>query len=106
MVNNDYIQFVLDQLDGLGELKSRKMFGGAGVYCDGFIFALIAEDELYFKTDESNAGDYLNSGMERFVPFDGHAMNYHRVPPRLLDDPESLKKWALKSLDVSRRKKK
>jgi hypothetical protein len=53
-VSNEYLQFVQDQLAGLGEITVKRMFGGAGLYLDGTFFAIVADDVLYFKVDDSN----------------------------------------------------
>jgi len=50
----DFLDFLQDQLRGLGRITSRRMFSGAGLYCEGVIFALILRDTLYFKVDDGN----------------------------------------------------
>ncbi len=52
--NPEFIAFVTDQLAPLGHVTTRRMFSGAGVYCDGVIFALILRDVVYFKVDDGN----------------------------------------------------
>src|SRR6266850_109989 len=50
-VTDDFLQYVLEQLAGLGHVVQRRMFGGAGLYHDERFFGLIARDTLYFKVD-------------------------------------------------------
>ena len=103
-VSADYLAFVLDQLAGLGGVTSRRMFGGAGLYCDGLFFGLIDNDVLFFKADDSNRGDYESEGMKRFCPFPDqpqYEMGYYEVPANALDDPEELAVWARKALVVA-----
>jgi DNA transformation protein len=38
---------VLEQMADFGFVTARRMFGGAGIYRDGMMFALIADDVLY-----------------------------------------------------------
>lgn len=100
----DYLAYVLDQLTPLGGVTSRRMFGGVGLYCDGLFFALIDDDVLYFKVDDSNRGDYETAGMKRFCPFPDepqYEMGYYEVPADALEDPEELTVWARKSLAVA-----
>lgn len=48
--------FLVDQMSGAGEVKSRKMFGEYGVYCNGTIVALICDEQLFVKpTDAGRA---------------------------------------------------
>jgi DNA transformation protein len=67
-VSSDYLQYVLEQLSGLGLVTSRRMFGCIGLYCDGLFFGLIDDDTLYFKVNDSNRAAYEARGMSRFRP--------------------------------------
>src|ERR1700688_4712106 len=68
-VTDDYLQYVLEQLAGLGHVTPRRMFGAVGLYHEERFFGLIAGDTLYFKVNDSNRGDYEARGMSRFRPF-------------------------------------
>lgn len=105
-VSGGYLDYVLDQLQELGEVAPKRMFGGVGLYFDGLFFALIAGDVLYFKVDDSNRPDYEAAGMDPFRPFGraSYAMRYYEVPAGVLEDRESLRRWAEKSLAAARRK--
>ena len=63
----DFLAFLTDQLRGLGHITTRRMFSGAGLYCDGLIFALILRDTLYFKVDDGNRQAYEAEGLEPFT---------------------------------------
>ena len=105
-VSDEYLTYVIDQLDCLGPVQSRRMFGGAGLYFEGLFFALVADDVLYFKVDDSNRSDYESEGMEAFRPFPGKSMvmGYYEVPIDVLEDKETLKDWVEKALLVAERK--
>ena len=83
------------------------MFGGVGIYAGDVFFALIADDTVYFKTDESNRPEFEARGMDPFRPYgdDGEVMHYSRIPEDLLDDAEELGRWAEKAILVARRAK-
>lgn len=105
-VSANYLSYVLDQLRGLGSLQSRRMFGGIGLYCDERFFALIDDDVLYFKVDDSNRADYTARGCRAFQPFEGVvSMNYYRVPEEVLEDPDDVRGWARKAVAVAAAKK-
>lgn len=107
-VSNEYMTYVLDQLYGVGFLESKRMFGGAGIYCDGLFFAIVADDILYFKVDDSNRGDYAAAGMEAFRPFPDktHVMSYYEVPIEVLENKERLGEWAGKAIHIAAVRKK
>lgn len=105
-ISDDYLSYVLDQLRTVGTVTSKKMFGGVGLYLEGVFFALIADDVLYFKADESNRHDYEEKDMGPFKPFGekSYAMQYYEVPIDVLEDREKIKVWSDKALAVAIRK--
>ena len=86
-------------------VTAKSMFGGVGLYTQGLFFALIAEDQLYFKVDDSNRPDFEARQMGPFQPYgpEGEVMQYYQVPDELLEDVEALRPWAEKALAVAER---
>lgn len=102
---NAFRSFVLDQLEELGDVTSRSMFGGAGLYCRGLFFGIIANDTLYLKTDEKNRPDYERAGMKPFKPYRDRpaTMKYYEVPVGVLESALDLVRWARKAVAVAER---
>src|SRR5947207_12906099 len=101
--------FVMDQLSRIvSEVRARSMFGGFGIYAGDVFFALIANDTLYFKVDDSNRPDFEKLGMKTFQPYreGSEAMKYSAIPDGLLEDPDALRPWAETSIAVARDQKK
>ena len=101
-----YIEFVKEQLGELGQITSRAMFGGHCLYCDGTVFALIAEETLYLKADDENRGAFEEAGLPAFQPFDdkpGMTMSYHLAPPEIFEDPQALERWVGGAVQAGRR---
>ena len=48
----DFADYAVELLGAAGRVAARRMFGGYGLYCDGVMFALIADDVLYLKADD------------------------------------------------------
>ena len=48
-----FVDFVLDQLDGVEDLVAKKMFGEYGIYAGGKMFGLICDNKLFIKRTES-----------------------------------------------------
>jgi DNA transformation protein len=103
----EFLAFLKDQLAPLGDIVTRRMFGGAGFYSGGVIFALLLGDRLYCKVDDANRAAYAAEGGE---PFSYHAMgrtveigSYRRLPERLFDDPEEMLVWARAALAAGQR---
>ena len=88
-------------------IRARPMFGGVGIYSGEVFFALIADDTLYFKVDDSTRPEFEARGMGPFHPFGdaGGTMQYYQLPEDLLEDPEGLRPWAEKAVAVARKRK-
>ena len=103
-VTDDYLQYVLEQLAGLGHVAPRRMFGAVGLYHQERFFGLISGDTLYFRVDDSNRSDYESRGMGRFRPFPDKpywSMTYYEVPADTLEDADECMAWARKSLSAA-----
>lgn len=107
-----FAAFVVELLGDMGPVSVRRMFGGAGVYADGVMFGLIAEDALYLKADDALRADLVEAGSAPFIwtprtgPRAGEAvdMGYLRMPEAALDDPDEACAWGRKALAVARAK--
>jgi DNA transformation protein len=103
-----FLTHVLDQLDAVGPVSARSMFGGFGLYLRGVMFALIAEETLYFKTDAVNRSAFEEAGMRPFVYENKGrkvAMSYHEAPPDTLEDAEALAELARNAYAAAQRAK-
>lgn len=103
-VQEQYLAFVLEQLEGLGRVSTRRMFGGVGLYCGGLFFGLIDDDTLFFKTDTSNYAEYQARRMPRFMPPADRPLGptgYHQVPADIIEDGEMLVSWGHKAVAVA-----
>ena len=107
-VSSSFQVLVLDQLSrAVPRIRARPMFGGVGIYSGDTFFALIADDTVYFKVDESTRKDFEARGMGPFRPFgdDGGTMKYYQLPEDLLEDPDALRPWAEKAIAIARQRK-
>ena len=85
------------------------MFGGAGLYCGGKIFGLIADDIAYLKVDDSNREDFVKAGSSPFNPYPDKVkttvMSYYEVPADILENRDQLAIWAERSHTVAKKTK-
>ncbi|PXA86329.1 hypothetical protein DMC25_14150 [Caulobacter sp. D4A] len=106
-VSDDFLEFVLEQLAPLGQLKPKRMFGGVGLYANGLFFAILDDDTLYLKGDETLKPQFEAAGSLAFDPFgEGKPMAYWSAPAEAMDDPDLLVEWAHRALAVAARKRK
>jgi len=105
-VSESYRDFVLEQLGRVAPVTAKRMFGGVGIYSQGLFFALIAEDRLYFKVDDTTRPDFERLGMEPFRPFgEDSAMGYYEVPADVVEESVQLAAWMRKAIYVAARAK-
>ncbi|MEO0713923.1 MAG: TfoX/Sxy family protein [Pseudomonadota bacterium] len=105
-----FFDFVEELFAPLGPVRIKRMFGGAGVFADDVMFALIADDILHLKTDAALRADLEAEGAEPFVwtrPTDGKVfdMGYLSLPSNAADDPEAVSEWGRRALDVALKSK-
>lgn len=101
---SDFVEFVAEQMAFVGGLRMRAMFGGYGIYQDDCMFALIADDRLYFKADAATRGDFEAEGLSPFtyvVRGKALTMQYFEAPPEVFEAQEAMRAWVQKALGAA-----
>jgi len=96
-IDEGLLAWVEEALEPLGRVTRRSMMGGATLYLDGTVFAIIADGDLWFKADKVSDAEWDSLGAERFTFEMGGkpaSMNYRRAPADVHDDPEAMQRWA------------
>jgi DNA transformation protein and related proteins len=98
---------IRELFSAFGPVDVRRLFGGAGIFADGTMFALVSKGVIYLKTDEHNAPAFEREALEPFTYATKAGrrgvMSYRRMPDRLYDDPEELAVWARNALAAAAR---
>ena len=99
MKDDTFKDFIVDQLTAIRGVKSRKMFGGYGLYSDGTFFGIIYQGRLYFNITPDTVSMYLAQGMTPFRPNAKQTLKtYYEVPVDVVEDAEQLTAWAEQAL--------
>ena len=101
-VSAEFAAHARDLFGGVGPIGIRRMFGGAGVYLDDAMFAVLFEDGLIYMRGDAVVGPaYEAEGCEQWV-YEGRnrpvAMPFWRLPDSAMDDPDEAQGWARRSL--------
>ncbi len=107
--NDDFVDFVLQHMGPLGGTRARAMFGGYGIYRGDTIFAIVADDGLYFKADDATRGEFTARGLKPFTyRARGKNINlqYYEAPPEVFEEPEAMLRWARQAIETSLRAQK
>ncbi len=107
-ISKDFLEYVLDQLSGWGNVYANRMFGGAALYQDDLAFGMIANDIVYLKVDNTNINKYLKEGSKPLKPFKNNAtvLSFYNVPPDVFEDAEEFTEWAKESLTIQKKRNK
>ena len=103
---NEFVEHLSEVFHLFGPIRSRRMFGGYGIYHDGLMIGLVADDVLYLKTDAISAPQFAEAGC---LPFEYTKngvimkMSYSSAPIEIFDDPEIAKTWASRAYDAALR---
>lgn len=109
-VSPSYLEYVQDLLDGVGPIEIRRMFGAAGVMCDGAMFAVVDDDTLYLKADDAFAVELQEMGATRWVyshrkEGSKRESNHWSLPPEAADDPALARRLAERAIEIARSRK-
>jgi DNA transformation protein and related proteins len=106
-VSASFKDFLIEQMAGFGPVTIRSMFGGAGVMRDGLMFALIDDEVLYLKADDTTKAAFAAENLSQFTYMSKRGkmmeMAYWRIPERCLDDADEMVKWCRVAYGVARR---
>ena len=67
--STDFVQYITDQCAGAGEIAVKKMMGDYCIYCDGVLFGLICDNNLYIK--QTKAGEAVLDEVVLRPPYPG-----------------------------------
>jgi DNA transformation protein len=107
VASETFAEFLREQLAPLGRVTMRRMFGKTGVFHDGVMFGMVADNTLYFRVDDQSRVTFKEA--EAFPPLNyeknGHTidLSFWRAPERLFDEPDELVAWARAALAAARR---
>jgi DNA transformation protein len=104
--SDPFHEFVAELFGALGPLTIKRMFGGAGVWKDGVMFALLADDVIYLKTDDDLRADLGAEGGAPFLwtkPSTGQEIDlgYVSLPSSAMDDPDEAAVWGRRAVAVA-----
>jgi DNA transformation protein and related proteins len=106
-------EFIRELFAPFGAVTVKRMFGGAGIWSDGLMFALVFDGAIFLKVDDASIPDFEREGSRPFVYTRAKSpgrvgrasLSYWRLPERLYDDPDELAVWAGRALAIAQRKK-
>lgn len=107
VASDSFAEFLREQLAPLGRIALRRMFGKTGVFCDGVMLGMVADNMLYLRVDEQNREAFREAAASPPLNYEKKGstidLSFWRAPERLFDEPEELVAWARLALAAARR---
>lgn len=106
---SEFLEYILELLEVCEGISYKSMFGGYAIYKYGLAIALIADDEIYFKVDDSNRSAYQAMGSKPFTYKKKDkiiTISNWSLPVEILKDQDQLIQWVDKSYQVALKSKK
>ena len=98
---DSFSEMIIEQLEQLPLFRSKRMFGGIGLFCADRFFGLIYRGSVYFRTDDVTRTAYTDLGMHYFQPNEKQYLKkYFEVPANIIEDNEAFLSWAETALRV------
>ncbi len=102
-----FADYLRELLAPLGLISVRRMFGKSGVFCDGVMFGMVADNMLYFRVDDGNRDAFAEAAAEPPLSYwkKGELIDlaFWRAPDHLFDDETALLAWARLALAAAYR---
>ncbi len=103
---SEFTDYLQEAFREFGPIDTRRMFGGHGVYFDGLMIGLVADDTLYLKADIESAPVFREHELPQFMYPKGNkmvGMSYYLAPEEALEDPSEMREWAQLAYDAALR---
>ncbi len=107
VASDSFGEFLREQLSALGRVSLRRMFGKTGLFCDGVMLGMVADNVLYLRVDARNKAAFAEAAADPPLNYARKGemidLSFWRTPERLFDEPEELLAWARLALDAAQR---
>ena len=90
---SEFVEFVLEQMASAGPVRARRMFGGYGIYLAEHFVAIVLNEKLFLKADDSTQPEFEARGLKQLVftmKTKQIPARYFEAPPEVFDDPEEM----------------
>ncbi len=105
-MTTEFVAYLHEVFAPFGIIQTKRMFGGFGIYHQGLMFGLVADDVLYLKADATSSPAFEQLGLSQFE-FDRHGkmikMSYYQAPEEIFEDFEQATIWAKRGYEAALR---
>ena len=105
-LEKEFSLYLVELMQSIGSVSAKAMFGGYGIFLDGLMFGLIADNVLYLKVDQATENEFKAKGLEPFTyskKGKEFKMSYYQAPDEVLEDSDEMYFWASKAYGAALR---
>jgi TfoX/Sxy family transcriptional regulator of competence genes len=95
-IDKSFVEFVIDQIQDVGNISYKYMFGGCAVYCGNKVVALICNNQLFVKPTQD--GKEFIKTVNEMPPYPG------AKPYFLIEDKIEDKEWLSNLIRITTKK--
>jgi DNA transformation protein len=106
MAHEELAQQCVELFEPLGRARSRRMFGGHGIYIDDLFVAIVMFDRIYLKADDASRPAFKAAGCEPFIYGSAGksvSLGYWAVPAEAAESPAQMQPWARLAIEAALR---
>ncbi len=103
---NEFTLHCCELLAPLGPVRAHRMFSGHGLYVDDLFVALLADEQLWLKSDALSRPSFEAAGCPPFRyqrKGEWAQLGFHRPPEEAMDSPALMQPWARLALQAALR---
>ena len=101
-----FVAYCVELLAPLGAARSKRMFGGHGLYVDELFVAIVVGEQLYLKVDAQTRAAFERAGSRPFsyeAKGRRRSMSYGSAPEAALESSAQMQPWARLALEAALR---
>lgn len=101
-LSQTFLTKAVEAMSNVDVITYRRIFNGAGIYHRGVQFAILINDRLYFRADQSSRILFEQKAMHRFAPHGAQVEScFYQLPEPILDNPSELRYWMRISVEAA-----
>ncbi|WP_454907073.1 TfoX/Sxy family protein [Variovorax gossypii] len=103
---SEFVDSLHEVFERLGRIRTRRMFGGHGIWHEDRMIALVANDTLYLKADAESAPHFDALDLPPFTyerQGQSMPMSYRLAPADLFEDRHEAALWGRRAYEAALR---
>lgn len=97
---------IAERIDTVGPVTVKRLFGGAGLFAQGIMFAMMIRGSLYLRVDAASRAKLEALGAKPFSYATRSktvtVASFYEAPGEVVEDSDELGRWAIAALSAAK----